>query len=85
MEVWINWQGFARIRWLSWSCGVADLGCTSSESCAGAWGAALLTLSWLDLGVPHGMMKLHFSCHNDGGKLSIFFRDLKEKSNFTWN
>jgi len=42
-------------------------------------------LSWLDLGVPHGIMKLHFSCHNDGGKLSVSFRDLKEKSNLTWN
>jgi len=42
-------------------------------------------LSWLDLEVPHGIMKPHFSHHNDGGKLSAPFRDLKEESNFTWN
>jgi len=42
-------------------------------------------VSWLDLGVSCGITKPHFSCHNDGGKLSISFKDLKEESNFTWN
>jgi len=42
-------------------------------------------VSWLDLGVPHGITKPHFFCHNDGGKLSIPFKDLKEELSFTWN
>ncbi len=42
-------------------------------------------LSWLDLGLPCRIMKPHFCCHNDGGKCSVSFKDLKEESNFTWN
>jgi len=56
------------------------------KSHAGAWGIGLLmSLSWLNLVLLHGITKPHFSFHNDGGKLSVSFRDLKEESNFTWN
>jgi len=57
----------------------------SSSGAAGAGGTVVRSGSSLELVLLHRVMNMHFSCHNEGGRLVAFFSVLKVEPSLTWN